>query len=96
MPRGWACRLELLLALASAVVLGSESRRTHDHILLSQTRDSPSLEGQVHYRVQKSRSLKLLMNVCVHRKICLQRLLDQSKWKPVFIGRYLLSVEYTE
>jgi hypothetical protein len=24
-----------------------ESRRTHDHILLSQTRDSPNLEGQV-------------------------------------------------
>jgi hypothetical protein len=28
-----------LLILASAVILGSESRRTHDHILLSQIRD---------------------------------------------------------
>jgi hypothetical protein len=37
----------LLLDLASAVILGPESRRTHDHILLSQTRDSPKLEGQV-------------------------------------------------
>jgi hypothetical protein len=33
--------------LASAVILGSESRGTHDHILLSQIRDSPNLEGQV-------------------------------------------------
>jgi hypothetical protein len=33
--------------LASAVVLGSESHGTHDHILLSQIRDSLKLEGQV-------------------------------------------------
>jgi hypothetical protein len=32
----WVCRLQLLLALASAAILGSESRRTHDNILLSQ------------------------------------------------------------
>jgi hypothetical protein len=31
---GRVYRLELLLALASAVILGSKSRRTHDHILL--------------------------------------------------------------
>jgi hypothetical protein len=37
----------LLLVLASAVILRSESRGTHDHILLSQIRDSPNLEGQV-------------------------------------------------
>jgi hypothetical protein len=41
------CRLQLLLALASAVVLGSQSRGIRDHILLSQIRDSPNLEGQV-------------------------------------------------
>jgi hypothetical protein len=41
------CRLQLLLALASAVILGSESHRTRDHILVSQIRDSPNLEGQV-------------------------------------------------
>jgi hypothetical protein len=41
------CRLQLLLVLASAVLLGSESRGTHDHILLSQIRDSPNLECQV-------------------------------------------------
>jgi hypothetical protein len=37
----------LLLVLASAVILGFESRETHDNILLSQIRDSPNLEGQV-------------------------------------------------
>jgi hypothetical protein len=47
LKRGWVCRLQLLLGLASAVILRSESRGTHDHILLSQIRDSPSLEGQV-------------------------------------------------
>jgi hypothetical protein len=40
-------RLQLLLVLASAVILGSESRGTRDHILLSQVRDSPKLEDQV-------------------------------------------------
>jgi hypothetical protein len=33
--------------LASAVILRSESHGTHDHILLSQIRDSPNLEGEV-------------------------------------------------
>jgi hypothetical protein len=47
LTRGSVCRLQLLLALASAVILGSESRGTHDHILLSQIRDSPNLLGQV-------------------------------------------------
>jgi hypothetical protein len=37
----------LLLVLASAVILRSESRGTHYHILVSQIRDSPNLEGQV-------------------------------------------------
>jgi hypothetical protein len=45
--RGWVCRLQLLLVLTSAVILKLESRGTHDHILLSQIRDSPNLEGQV-------------------------------------------------
>jgi hypothetical protein len=41
LARGRVCRLQLLLALANAVILGSESRETHDHILLSQIRDFP-------------------------------------------------------
>jgi hypothetical protein len=44
---GRVCRLQLLLALASAVILGSESRGTHEHILLSQIRDSTNLECQL-------------------------------------------------
>jgi hypothetical protein len=39
--RGRVCRLQMLLALASAVILGSESYGTRDHILLSQNRDFP-------------------------------------------------------
>jgi hypothetical protein len=39
------CRLQLMLVLASAVILRPESRGTRDHILLSQIRDSPNLEG---------------------------------------------------
>jgi hypothetical protein len=40
-------RLQLLLVLASEVIFGFEFRGTHDHILLSQTGDSPNLKGQV-------------------------------------------------
>jgi hypothetical protein len=43
LTRGRVCRLHLLLALASAVIFGSEFRGTHDHILLSQIRDFPSV-----------------------------------------------------
>jgi hypothetical protein len=39
--------LQLLLAVASAVIPGSEPRVIHDHILLFHIRDSPNLEGQV-------------------------------------------------
>jgi hypothetical protein len=47
LKRGRVCRLQLLLALDIADILGSESRGTHNHILLSQIRDSPNLEEQV-------------------------------------------------
>jgi hypothetical protein len=46
----------LLLTLASAVILGSESH----HILLSQIRDSPNLEGQVHVFMVRSERVALL------------------------------------
>jgi hypothetical protein len=39
LTRGRVCRLQLLLALASALIFGSESPRTRGHILLSQIRD---------------------------------------------------------
>jgi hypothetical protein len=41
LTRGWVCRLQFLLVLASVVIFGSESRRTRGHILLSQIRDIP-------------------------------------------------------
>jgi hypothetical protein len=41
------CRLQLLAALTSAVILGTESCRIRDYILLSQIRDFPNMEGQV-------------------------------------------------
>jgi hypothetical protein len=41
LTRGRVYRLLLLLALASAVILGSESRGTRDHISLSHIRDFP-------------------------------------------------------
>jgi hypothetical protein len=47
LTRERVCRLQLLLVLASAVILGSESRETSGHILLSHIRDSSNLEGQV-------------------------------------------------
>jgi hypothetical protein len=47
LTRGRVCRLQLLLVLASAVILRPESRGTHNHILLSQIRDAPNLEGHV-------------------------------------------------
>jgi hypothetical protein len=36
LTREWVCHLQLLLALASAFILGSEPHGTHDHISLSQ------------------------------------------------------------
>jgi hypothetical protein len=41
LTRGRVCRLELLVAHASAVILGSEPRCTSGHILLSQIHDFP-------------------------------------------------------
>jgi hypothetical protein len=38
---GQVCRLQLLIILASAVILGSEFRGTRNHILLSQIRNFP-------------------------------------------------------
>jgi hypothetical protein len=40
--RGWVCGLQLLLVLASAITLMSESRGTHYYSLLPHIRDSPN------------------------------------------------------
>jgi hypothetical protein len=47
LTREWICCLQLLLVLTSAVILGSHSCKTHDHILLSQIHGTPDLKGQV-------------------------------------------------
>jgi hypothetical protein len=45
--RGWICRLQLLLVLARAVILGTVCRGAHGQHFVSQIRDSLNLEGQV-------------------------------------------------
>jgi hypothetical protein len=47
LTKKWVWRLQLLLVLASSVILRPESCGTHDSNLLSQIRDSPNLEGNV-------------------------------------------------
>jgi hypothetical protein len=47
LTRGWICRLQFQLVLASAIILSSESRGTQDHILLSQIRDSLNIDGPI-------------------------------------------------
>jgi hypothetical protein len=47
LTRERVCRLQLLMIFASALILVSESRRTCDHMLLSQIRESSDLEVQV-------------------------------------------------
>jgi hypothetical protein len=49
LTREQICRLQLLLGLASEVIFRSESHGPHDHILLSQIRDSPNLEARSPY-----------------------------------------------
>jgi hypothetical protein len=44
--RGWVCNLWLLRGVTSALCLWFDSRRTHDHTLLSQLR-LPQIGGQV-------------------------------------------------
>jgi hypothetical protein len=49
LTRGRVSSLQFLLALFSAVILGSESRGNHDHILLPQIRDSPTWRAKSPY-----------------------------------------------
>jgi hypothetical protein len=58
--RGRVCRLQLLLAFARRIIHGSEFCGTHDHILLSQIRDSTNLEGQVSVYISRRNSVAQL------------------------------------
>jgi hypothetical protein len=59
LTRGSVCRLQLLLALASAAIVGSDYRGTHGHISLSQIWDSFNLEGQVLVFISRNRVARL-------------------------------------
>jgi hypothetical protein len=50
LTRGRVCNLQLLLGLTRAILLGSESRWTHDHNLLHHFLDSPKF-GRRHCRI---------------------------------------------
>jgi hypothetical protein len=68
LSRGRVCRLQLLLALASAVILGSESRLTRDHILLSQIRDFPlrrllTVENIFQWRISDAQKRKMRLEI---------------------------------
>jgi hypothetical protein len=81
LTRGWACSLQLLLFITSTVILGSESRRTYDYILLSQIWDSPNLEGQVAvfiYLRNRNRNSHTSMCWMSHWLACLIGPLDKA------------------
>jgi hypothetical protein len=62
LTRGCVCHLQLLLVLARAIILRSEYSGTHDHILLSQIREPPNLDGQVPVFLRTILSLSLSLS----------------------------------
>jgi hypothetical protein len=61
LTRGWVCSLQLLQVLASAVILRSESHRTH-HIFLSQIQDIPYFKGQIPIFISSRNRIAQLYN----------------------------------
>jgi hypothetical protein len=74
LSRGCICCLQLRLAVASAVILRSESRRTRDHILLSQIRNCTS-------RVKPS----LMLQPTISRPVCLGIMHTSGAYDQIFI-----------
>jgi hypothetical protein len=74
LTRGWVCNLLLLLVLASAVPLGSESHGTQDHILLSQflRLPQPGGPGPYIYVLQEQGGPDIKVKVKVKAKVILQ------------------------
>jgi hypothetical protein len=57
---GWVCSLQLLLDLTSAVILGSESRRTNDHILLSGFETSPTWRARSRISIPRKEGVSVV------------------------------------
>jgi hypothetical protein len=105
LTRGRVCRLQLLLALASAVILGSEPIGTRDLILLSQIWDFPfrrllRLAGSLwRYSTPPPHgtnlglglSLSLMLRPRVSRPVCLGIMHPSRAYDQIFI-----SVQNTE
>jgi hypothetical protein len=85
LTRGRVCPLQLLLALARAVIFGSESRRTRGHILLSHWRlpfSSPPTTRRVTVEVfdPASTRVSLCFKVKVTLRLTVSQLLVVSPW----------------
>jgi hypothetical protein len=63
LTRGQVCNLQLLLGLASAVLLGSEFRGSDGQILLSEVSYSPSLVGKVTYLFPRKEGSPVLHSI---------------------------------
>jgi hypothetical protein len=80
--RGYAYSLQLPLGLANAVFLGSESRRTHGHILLYSNLRSSKLEGQVPAFISpRNRVIKLYLQVLGYNKMSMSWY-EAPTWDP--------------
>jgi hypothetical protein len=87
LTRERVCRLQLLLALTSAVILKSEPRKSQDHILLSQIRDLPSLEARfLNIAVNKVKKLLLHTLLLIRNYGALVRQRTIPTERPPLVG----------